>query len=257
MTHRATEDTITGIVREELEKRGVKAAQFTSIDTPSGTRKPDLLCQNAGVYPIEAKFTEAKMLDAIAKIQNDYIKYHKQVGINGGFAILYPKDLLRMPIHALKDEALRSTYKLVAMFPPVDPRPFKVHEGGLREISGVIADYVLQPVRPVEPSIQYIIKVLRDAATQIVAGLRHLSGKSLEEFFGGEDVFTNILQYEKGKYPEEDLRLAAAYILVNQLLFYHVLSRTRQNQFPAIDPDRIEVPHQLQDYFPESPRRQL
>lgn len=250
MVPRATENTVTGIIKDELERRGVKVAQFASVETPVGKREPDLLCQNGGFYPVEAKFTESQILDAIAKVQNDYLKHHRVLGINGGFAILYPKELARpMPVDALRDTALSSIFKLVAMFPPEDPRPFRVQEGRLTDIADALADYVLLPPRPIEPSIPYIIKALRETANYIVAGLRHLSGKSLEEFFGGENVFRNILQYEEGEYPEEDLRLAASYILVNQLLFYHVLSRTRKTQFDVIEPEAIKEPSQLEAYF--------
>lgn len=87
MIPKPTEDTITGLLRDELEKRlekrKVKVAQFVSLNTPAGIRKPDLLCQNGGVYLIEAKFSEAQILDAVAKIQNDYLKHHKSLEIKG------------------------------------------------------------------------------------------------------------------------------------------------------------------------------
>ncbi|MDW8021191.1 MAG: N-6 DNA methylase [Nitrososphaerota archaeon] len=250
MIPKPTENTVTGILREELEKRGVKTSQFVSLDTPLGRREIDLLCSNGGLYPIEAKFTEAQLLDAIAKVQNDYLKHYKILGIRGGFAVLYPRDLARpMPIDAVKEMAVSSTFKLIAMFPPDDSRPFTVHEGNLTDVADILANYILLPPKPVEPSIPYIIKALRETANYIVAGLQHLSGKSLKEFFGGENVFRNILQYEEGEYPEEDLRLAASYILVNQLLFYHVLSRTKKDQFDVIDPEAIKEPRQLEDYF--------
>jgi len=58
-----------------------------------------------------------------------------------------------------------------------------------------------------------------------------LSGEELEDIFGGKEVFKNILQYEEQKYPVETLRLASAYLLGNQLLFYHVLSRKMLTSF--------------------------
>ena len=52
------EDTISSILKEELEKLGVVADLIPSWTTPVGVRRPDLLCRNAGVYPIEAKLSE-------------------------------------------------------------------------------------------------------------------------------------------------------------------------------------------------------
>ena len=249
MISKATEDTITTLLKEELEKLGVKAEAFPSITTPAGIRKPDLLCNNAGIYPLEAKFSERDLIVAIAKIQNDYLKHHKVLGIKGGFAILYPEELTRpMPIEAVRDFAMKSRLKLVSMFPPEDARPFNVYEGSLPQIAKTIAEHVLTPPKYVEPSIDYIIKSLRESAMYIMNGLRHLASSQLEGFFGGKDVFKNILQYEEGKYPAEELKFAAAYLLVSQLLFYHVISRLRTD-FPEIDPDAVLQPSDLNSYF--------
>lgn len=250
MIPKATENTVTGILREELESRNVKTIQFPTLQTPVGRREPDLLCENGGRYLVEAKFSEQQLVDAIAKVQNDYLKHYKLLGIHGGFAVLYPKELTGpMPLDVIKKVAYETKFKLIAMFPPEDERPFTVIESRLPNIAETIADYVLQPPKRIEPNITYIISALRETANYIVAGLRHLSGKSLQDFFGGENVFKNILQYEEKEYPEEDLRLAAAYILVNQLLFYHVLASTKSYKFQVIDPDRINTPRDLEKYF--------
>jgi type I restriction-modification system DNA methylase subunit len=249
MIPKATEDTITMLLKEELEKLGVKAEPFSSIVTPAGTRKPDLVCANGGMYLIEAKFSERDLIVAIAKVQNDYLKHYKVLGIKGGFAILYAEELARpMPIEAVRDLAMESRLKLISMFPPEDARSFNVYEGSLPQVAKTIAEHVLTPPKYVEPSIDYIIKSLRDSAMYILNGLRHLASNQLEGFFGGKDVFKNILQYEEGKYPEEELKFAAAYLLVNQLLFYHALSRFRP-EFQEVDPDIIVIPSDLNQYF--------
>jgi len=246
---RATEDTITSILRDELIKLGIKAEVFTSVTTPSGIRKPDLLCTNGGMYPLEAKFTERDLISAIAKVQNDYLKHHKLLNIKGGFAILYP-DVLSQPMQndIVKDLAVKSEFRLVSMFPPEDPRPFKDYHGTLHDIAKILTDLVLTPQKIPEPSVDFIIKSLREAAFQLLLGLKHLTSKDLEGFFGGVDVFRNILQYEENKYPVEELRTGAAYLLVNQLLFYHVISRFK-SEFEPIDPDMIKIPQDLQKYF--------
>jgi hypothetical protein len=248
---KATEDTITSLLGEELRKRGVKAEPFRRLSTPVGDRIPDLLCENAGNYLIEAKFSESDLIQAIAKIQNDYIKHHKVLGIHGGFAVLYPEELTRpMPSEVVRELAHKAKFKFIAMFPPApyDARPFKADEGTIDEIAQKLSEYILTPTKPVEPSIDFIIKSLRESAMYLLSGLKHLAGADLEGFFGGHGVFENVLQYEEGEYPVEELRSAAAYILVNQLLFYHTLSRLRP-EFEEIDPDRIERPSDLSEYF--------
>jgi type I restriction-modification system DNA methylase subunit len=248
MAWKRVEDGISALLKEELQKLGVVADLTPSLTTPAGLRKPDLLCRNGGVYPVEAKFIERDLIVAIAKVQNDYLKYHKILGIKGGFAILYPEQLSQpMPEDAFKDLAFKLKFKLVSMFPPEDPRPFKVYESQLSEIAKTLYEHIFA-IPKVEPSIDYIISSLRQSALYLLNGLKHLSSKELEGFFGGEEVFKNILQYEEGKYPVEELKLAAAYLLVNQLLFYHALSRLR-SEFTEIDSDNILKPSDLNQYF--------
>jgi len=251
MIPKPTEDTITNLLVKELEKYSVKVETFPSISTPSGVRKPDIWCSNGGVYAIEAKFKESDLINAVAKIQNDYIRWFDVLGIKGGFAVLYPEELAKpMPSEVLMKLACESKFKVVALFPPRDVRKsFTVYEGTLAEIAKILAEHVLTPPEYVEPSTDYIIKALRDSAEYITVALKYLSGKELEDIFGGKEVFKNILQYEEQKYPVETLRLASAYLLVNQLLFYHVLSRRMPEKFPEIDADTIRKPADLNVYF--------
>jgi len=251
MIPKSTEDTITVMLKEELERRGVRAEPFAEIRTPAGYRKPDLYCENGGVYIVEAKFKERDLWKAVAKIQNDYIKYHKVLNLNGGFAVLYPDELSKpLPRDVVKQLAMKLKFKMVMMFLPEDTRRnFHVVEGTLTQIAEELARQILTPPEYVEPSVNYIIETLRDIAQAITVGLKHLSGKQLEDLFGGRNVFENILQYEEGKYPEEELRLASAYILVNQLLFYHVLSRYNPDMFEEIQPENIATPSDLRKYF--------
>ncbi|MEM3448690.1 MAG: hypothetical protein QXP38_07410, partial [Nitrososphaerota archaeon] len=93
MIPRATEDTVSSLLRDELQRLGVKVELFPQITTPAGLRKPDLFCINAGSYPVEAKFTERDLVQAVAKVQNDYLKHYRVLGLKGGFAILYPEEL--------------------------------------------------------------------------------------------------------------------------------------------------------------------
>ncbi|MEM3389001.1 MAG: N-6 DNA methylase, partial [Thermoproteota archaeon] len=250
MIPRATENTISSLLRDELQGLGVKVQLFPRITTPAGSREPDLLCVDAGTYPVEAKFTERDLVQAVAKVQNDYLKHHRVLGLKGGFAILYPEELTQpMPPEAVGNLARKLSFKLIAMFPPEDPRPFTVYEGRLQEVAKILSEHILAPPRRVEPSIEYIMKSLRESVLYILNGLRHLKGYELEVFFGGKDVFKNILRYEEGKYPVEELRSAAAYLLLNQILFYQVLSRTRREMFEEIDTDKIRRPKDLNNYF--------
>jgi len=192
---------------------------------------------------------------AVGKIYDDYLKYYKILQIKGGFALLYPKELTRpMPIRMVKELANKLRFRLVAIFSPDDGRGFTVSEGTLPEIADFISKHVLTPPVYLEPNVEYMIKTLRDATSYIVNGLRHLAGGQLEDIFGGKDVFKNILQYEEREYPVEDMRIAAAYLLLNQLLFYHVLSRHKPDEFPEIDTDLLRSAEDIKiKYFNKVP----
>jgi hypothetical protein len=128
-----------------------------------------------------------------------------------------------------------------------DLRPSTRFAGNLSEIADWIAGHVLRaPV--VEADTGFAIRVLRDAVSYITASVRQLRDKELEDIFGGKTVFENILQYEEGRYPLEEMRQAATYLLVNQLLFYHVLTRMDAS-FPAVDEEKIGKPADLAKYF--------
>jgi type I restriction-modification system DNA methylase subunit len=73
--------------------------------------------------------------------------------------------------------------------------------------------------------------------------------QNIEEIFGGKSVFDNILQFEEKKYPLKEMRKGAAYLLVNQLLFYHLLSRARPDDFEELDEEKIQSFETLQEYF--------
>jgi hypothetical protein len=134
-----------------------------------------------------------------------------------------------------------------------DLRPSTRFAGNLSEIADWMAGHVLRaPV--VEADTGFAIRVLRDAVSYITASVKQLRGKELEDIFGGKSVFENILQYEEGRYPLEEMRQAATYLLVNQLLFYHVLSRVDAS-FPAVDEEKIRRPSDLMQYFEPVLRR--
>jgi len=241
-----TEMTIRDLLQEELRKRGVTVVPEFSVSTPTGVLKPDILLRNGAPYVVETKLgVETKLLEAMVKLY-DYSKYVTEA--KGAFAVLFPQEL-RQP---WSDEVilnlarnLKTEYVVMAIFK--DLRPSQRFAGNLSEVADWMAGHVLRaPV--VEADTGFAIRVLRDAVSYITASVRQLRGKELEDIFGGKTVFENILQYEEDRYPLEEMRQAATYLLVNQLLFYHVLSRMDAN-FPAVDEEKIGKPADLAQYF--------
>ena len=246
---KATEDTITGILTNAISDLGINAQSFYEIETPNGYRKPDIYCSNGAVYVVEAKFPERSLIDAISKIENDYLKHSKLLGISGAFAILYPNKLAEpMPPEILKSNIQKQKFKIISMFPESDERPFSIQIVDFDEIAKLIVTEVNHIPLKKEPVISDIVSTLRDSAVYLVNGLANLANSDLISFFGGENVFKNILEHKEDKHTIEEMRLAASYLLINQLLFYRAISKIRPN-FTIIDPDKLNSPKDLLTYF--------
>jgi hypothetical protein len=240
-----TEMTVRNFLLKALEQRKVKVSTERSYTTPIGRLVPDMLLRNGAEYVVETKLgAETKLLDAIVRLY-DYSKYTEA---KGAFAVLFPEELRRpwteeMLEKIAADPKLR--YVATAIFK--DFRASTRYEGNLSELADWIASQVLKPLA-VEVDTGFAVKVLTEAVDSITLCVRSLQSKDLEEIFGGRTVFENILQYEEGHYPLDEMRQAATYLLVNQIIFYHVLS-TANPQFEAIDEGKIGKPVDLLKFF--------
>jgi len=240
-----TEMTIRNFLLKELEKRGVKVDTEVSYTTPIGRLMPDMLLHNGAQYVVETKLgAEAKLLDAMVRLY-DYSKYTQA---KGAFAVLFPKEL-RQPwnIEMLEKIARDPKLEYVAIATFKDQRPSQRFTGNLLEIADWMASQVLRPIIA-EADTTFAIKVLTEAVKSITISAKKLKGEELEDIFGGKTVFENILQYEDGRYPLDEMRQAATYLLVNQIIFYHVLSRMDKS-FETLDEDRIKRCNDLLRYF--------
>ena len=240
-----TEMTVRDFLTKALEKRSVKVTTEWSYSTPIGRLVPDMLLRNGADYVVETKLgAESKLLDAIVKLY-DYSKYTEA---KGAFAVLFPEELRRpWTVEMLEKIAVDPKLKYVTTAIFKDFRPSQRFEGNLSEIADWISSQVLKPLA-VEVDTSFAIKVLTEAVEAITLSVRSLNTEDLEEIFGGKTVFENILQYEEGQYPLEEMREAATYLLVNQIIFYHILSRAN-DQFDAIDEGKINKPIDLLRYF--------
>jgi type I restriction-modification system DNA methylase subunit len=239
--------TIRDLLQNELKRKGVVVVPEVSFRSLDGRRLvPDLVLRNGASYVVETKLgAETKLLDTMVQLYD----YNKNVAeAKGAFAVLFPEELRRpWPSDMIESIARDSKTVISCVGIFKDLRPSQPFKGNLFEVADWIAGHVLKPP-VVEADTGFAINILRDAVSYITAAVRQLQGKELEDIFGGKTVFENILQYEEGRYPLEEMRQAATYLLVNQLLFYHVLSRVDAS-FPAVDEEKIHRPSDLAMYF--------
>lgn len=238
-----TKNVIITVLKDQLEKNGVETTAFEIITTPGGKKDIYIGCKH-DIYVYDIKFTEKNLLKAMNKIYNDYFRYDKSE-IKGGFAIVCPPELSDMPVEIVKKNLNTLTFTGVILYPPGDTtRRVSISHGTLVELAHDFYNYITSEY--VEPDIQWIVKILRKAADYIAQGLNNLDYNQLKDICGGSHVFKNILHYEEN-YPVEKLRLGCAYLLLNQIVFYHILSQ--RTTLSEINPDTLQVPSQLVEYF--------
>ena len=247
---RPTEATYVPFLLEELGKRGVRVDPQVSYVVIDGSRQqPDAKFLNGGIFYLEAELgPRTKLFDGL-KQAYDYRKY---LSADGAFAVLFPEDLRQsLPHEAMRKLAYSlDSYAATAIFADHDPRPTLCFDKGtLVELADWIAEQVLKPPSKIQPSPEFATSVLAHAVTYMTAAMRNIGAEDLEDIFGGRSVFENILQYEKGKYPVQDMRRAAAYLVINQIMFYHALSKAHPDRYEALDESKITKPNSLAKYF--------
>ncbi|MFX0172010.1 MAG: Eco57I restriction-modification methylase domain-containing protein [Candidatus Hodarchaeota archaeon] len=244
-----TEDTVTVMLKEELSNQDINVIPFATLNTPSGIRKPDLYCQNGGKYVIEAKIKEEDLPGALSKIYDSYLKYSDLLGLRGGFAILYPEELANtLSPEEFEKRIDEGKFVLLSMFASSDPRTTQRFVGTFSEVSNYISNQILYIEPVIEPDVNFLIKVLRDCTKRISKSISNLPLEDFLNVFGGKNVFTNILEYKEHEIPKETVMTAAPYLLINQLLFYEILSGERP-QFESLNLDYITSPSDLSQYF--------
>ena len=240
-TGHATESTILDLFVEELGKK-VKVLTQLSYSQLSGRKQPDATVGERQDYFIEAEWegNETKGLVQAARYQ--------RLGGKGVFVVLFPARLRRsMPRQILLRQAMGSRFSGIGIFN--DQRKEDFFSGSLDEVTTKISEHVLKEIPVVETKTPKVISIIQKAVDYISATLVGVTERSIDEIFGGKSVFDNILQFEEKKYPLKEMRKGAAYLLVNQLLFYHLLSKSRPDDFDELDEEKIQSLGNLQEYF--------
>ena len=240
-TGHATESTILDLFVEELSQK-LKVLTQLSYPQLSGRKQPDATIGEKQDYFIEAEWegNETKGLVQAARYQ--------RLGGKGIFVVMFPSKLKRsMPRLVLLRQAKNARFQGIGIFN--DDRKEDFFSGGLNEITGWISEHVLQEKPVVETKTSQVISIIQKAVDYVSATLVGVTEQSIDAIFGGKSVFDNILQFEEKNYPLKEMRKGAAYLLVNQILFYHLLSKSRPNDFDGLDEEKIQSLADLQTYF--------
>jgi len=236
-----TELSLNRLLADELDRLGVKTVVETSFPLPTGSRIQTDVYLDGFHVGVEGKLgDQGRFVQAMGQLWN-----LQKAGLRGGFIVIYD-ERLKQRLRDLRAEALEATNE-VYVFLRDGPTSLKF-KGGLGEVASWIKVQLEKPP-VVEVDISATIDVLRKAVNYLSESLKSFSSSMVEDIFGGKTVFENILQYGEGEYPAGTMRSAAAYLLMNQILFYHNLSATDSQRFPPIDEDVLKHPADLRESF--------
>jgi len=230
---KSAENTKNSKLTELLNSLGLEAYFERPIKSVHSIDKPDVQIVHDGYYFVESKQTPATMSDAIAKAYKYKESISKIVEPKAVFGVLYPE--------------ITGKYEICAL---LNYEPFTIRNkvNSLEETAKWISNFIKNPPKRREPDANVTISTLREAVSTLSNALQILNEKDIEDIFGGKNVFENILDYKEDKYPTNQMRQAAAFLLMNQLLFYRILSRENP-EYPDINDDLIQNPHDLLLYF--------
>lgn len=217
---------------EYLKQHGLKVMAQMIATIPAGKRRPDFELRNSGVF-----FGEGEWQSNYREGMYQVIEYSDIPGSSGYFLIGYPdelRDKIRQKrLATVEPEALLSSKTYRAMF-KVEGQPISLFQGALEEIPTWIRDAIEQKARREHPD--EFINLIRD----IVSGLTQYlpSAEAYPSFF--EHIVAFL---PKGKTEIETARQAAAYLLLNQIIFYRILSAGRG--YPPIERQQMREPGDL------------
>jgi hypothetical protein len=254
------ENTWNARLAAALDKRGFHSARFEAhyraiVQGKKRPRKPDVDFKDGGTHLISGKFGEAKELEAISSAQ----EYQMLLGprmpdLAEVFAVVYPNPSRKgekfrlhvLPTHDRPGEA-----------------PFACDTLG--ELTDRIVDVVQGRIADLkrEPLFDEAPRLLLSGATALSDTLKGVPEADLETIFGGHDFFVSVLEHRlRGPKRGDALRMGAAYLFTNQLLFYILLSRAAElggqagqsEVFPRIDLEHSADPRTLSRLYFEKVR---
>lgn len=248
------EDAATAELVEMIKKAGLSANAFPIFHcrTKQGRvlSKPDFEVANGGVHIGSAKMGASKEFAAFKTAQEYSVIIpitDEMIGRNLGevFAVTYPTSKSeKYSLHILARAGMHDEIGLVLdLMEEVSKAIAKAANGEYTEV-----------ISKAEPAIEEARRLLNYASETLAASLSGVPTRELESVFGGHGFFHNVLM---GTLPPEKrdqtLRLGTAFLFVNQILFYTLLSREDESgarpSYKPLDYDVVQFPEEIQALF--------
>ena len=220
-----------------LKERGLESVDFENhFPILRGRpRKPDAAFIHNGTNLISAKLGgREKETEALSTAQSYQTLVGESTALNDVFAAVYP----RKPSDGYR------LWVLANRKHDIDNWREETLEGLANRIVKVVNGVYIDR----EPKTASAKRVLSLAVREISGALTGVSKDRLKAVFGGKGFFDSVLAYQLPSEEEEGaLRSAAGYLLVNQILFYEVLSRRLPGRY---DPIPVAEPLDPADLWP-------
>lgn len=248
------EDAWTGRLAAALRDKGFNAEGpsplfHLTVGGKPRVRKPDIAVYNGTIHIGSAKVGQRQEVAALVTAQ----EYSQQIALTEElagkevgevFAVVYPgsgesKFILHILARATHDEI---------------PRITDSFEELVDDISKALRGEFDEVLKKAEPTQSETERLLRLGALNLADTLVGVPQQELEMEFGGHHFFKSVLaaQISHDQRPHI-LRLGAAFLFVNQVLFYSLLSRESERKgdkkYPVIRPEDTNSPEKLQVYF--------
>ncbi len=236
------ENTCTSLLCDSLRKLGVDAQFEEHFLTVFGINKPDIhIKYNGNDYLLEAKQSPKTLVDAVSKAYT-YKEKLTQISPKAVFAVVYPRECI-------------GNYQSAVLLS--EPPFYSAYSAdSIEELSKWIMRVLSVPPSSTEINTADAIRLLRDAVNALVGSFSKLGLGEVEEMFGGKIFFETILgMKQESQIPLSHLHHAAAYLLVNQIMFHQILAyekkdeTTGKRKYRKIESESIIEPKELHEKY--------
>jgi hypothetical protein len=237
-----TEDTVNDLLASYLRSKGINILTQFSARTPHGKGKPDFELKDGVIL-----YGEGEWMKTYLTGYDQAIGFGDIPGASGYFLIGYPDSLRSKirkasikssdPAKLLGQASYRGMLKTRS-------RPVVLFHGQLQDIPSWLGKGLIGEEIPQDPT--EFVRLMNDIVIRLTDYLPST------QTFDSSQLFEHILAtIPKGKGEIEAARRAAAYLLLNQIVFYRILQTyrfrpgTTKPAYDKIDPLKLSKPGDL------------
>ncbi|MGD0056363.1 MAG: N-6 DNA methylase [Methanomassiliicoccales archaeon] len=226
-----TENTVNDLLAQFLREKGLHIVTQYTGRTLQGRSQPDFVVQDSGLV-----FGEGEWESSFMKGLKQAYDFGSLGGASGSFVISYPDSAKEIINRRLKDSATPATLlrgvKLRGLLFMKDAKAV-LFKGEIDEVFDWLRNGIMH--KPWKEDAGAFVSLMRDIVESL-SGYLPTSG-DYPTFF--EHIIATM---PKDAGELDTAKRAAAYLLLNQIVFYRIMGQARYEQ---LEPDSIEIPSDL------------